>query len=49
MKDAAITVRVETDLKAAVEKAAANDNRSVAGLFEKLLKEFLKKQGLLKR
>jgi hypothetical protein len=48
MKDAAISIRVSAEVKSAAEKAAAADNRSTASLLEKLLKDFLKKRGLLK-
>jgi hypothetical protein len=48
MKDAAISIRVDSAVKAAAERAAADDRRSLAGLVEKLLIDFLKKKGLLK-
>jgi len=49
MKSAAISVRVERDVKAAAERAAADDNRSLASLVEKLLLDYLRKKGLTKR
>jgi hypothetical protein len=49
MKDAAISVRVESEVKAAAERAAADDNRSLASLVEKLLVDYLRKKGLMKR
>ena len=47
-KTSAISVRVLDDVKAAAEKAAAEDSRSVASLVEKLLTEHLKAKGYLK-
>ena len=47
-KSAAISVRVPDAVKAAAEKAAAEDSRSVASLVEKLLTEHLKAKGYLK-
>ncbi|TWB62942.1 ribbon-helix-helix domain-containing protein [Bradyrhizobium sacchari] len=47
-KTAAISVRVPDDVKAAVEKAAEADSRSVASLVEKILVDYLKKNGYLK-
>jgi hypothetical protein len=49
MKDAAISVRVGSEVKAAAERAAADDNRSLASLVEKLLVDYLRKKGLMKR
>lgn len=46
-RTAAIGVRVEPNVKAAAEKAAAADHRTVASLLEKLLVEFLKDNGYL--
>jgi hypothetical protein len=46
-KTSAISVRVTDDVKAAAEKAAADDSRSLASLVEKILREFLKKNGYL--
>lgn len=46
-KTSAISVRVPDDVKAAAEKAAAADSRSVASLVEKILTDFLKKNGHL--
>jgi hypothetical protein len=42
-----IGLRVEPELKAAAEKAAAADHRSVASLLEKLLVEHLRSTGFL--
>ena len=41
-KTSAISVRVTADVKAAAEKAAAADSRSVASLVEKILAEWLR-------
>ena len=48
-KTSAISVRVPDDVKAAAEKAATADSRSVASLVEKLLTEYLRKAGYLKK
>jgi predicted HicB family RNase H-like nuclease len=47
-KTSAISVRVPDDVKAAAEKAAAADSRSVASLVEKILTEYLRSNGFLK-
>jgi predicted HicB family RNase H-like nuclease len=47
-KTSAISVRVPDEVKAAAEKAAAADGRSVASYVEKLLTEHLRKSGFLK-
>jgi hypothetical protein len=47
-KTSAISVRVPDEVKAAAEKAAAADSRSVASYVEKLLTEHLRKSGFLK-
>jgi hypothetical protein len=46
-KSAAISVRVSDEVKKAVEKAALDDSRKVAGYVEKLLVEHLKAKGYL--
>jgi hypothetical protein len=48
-KTSAISVRVSDQVKAAAEKAAADDHRSLASLMEKLLTEHLKAKGYLER
>lgn len=48
-RTASIGIRVEPDIKAAAEKAAADDHRTVASLIEKLLIEYLRQQGYLKK
>lgn len=45
-RTAAISVRVEEDLKAAVEKAAQEDGRTVAQYVERLLIAHLREKGL---
>ena len=49
MKSSAISVRVSEEVKRAIEKAAAADNRSVASLVDKLVQDFLRKHGLLRK
>jgi hypothetical protein len=44
-RSAPIGIRVTPAVKAAAEKAAAADHRSVASLIEKLLVEYLKTKG----
>lgn len=44
-RTASIGIRVEPELKAAAERAAASDHRSVASLLEKLLVEHLREHG----
>lgn len=46
-RSATIAVRVVPEVKAAAKKAAADDNRSVASLVEKILIEYLRKHGYL--
>ena len=48
-KTSAISVRVSEEVKAAAEKAAEADSRSVASYVEKLLADHLKKAGYLKK
>lgn len=48
IKTAQVNLRIEPALKAAAEKAAAADHRSLTGLVEKLLADYCKKRGLLK-
>lgn len=47
-RTASIGIRVEPVLKKAAEKAAAADRRTVASLIEKLLVEYLVREGYLK-
>lgn len=46
-RTAAIHIRVEPDVKVAVEQAAEADRRTVASLVEKLLVEWLRERGYL--
>lgn len=48
-KTPSLGVRVQPETKAALEKAAAADMRSVSSLVEKILVEWLKKHGHLKK
>ena len=41
-------MRIDPALKAAADKAAADDHRSLTSLVEKLLSDYLKKKGYLK-
>jgi hypothetical protein len=45
----ALSIRVSDDVKAAIEKAAAKDRRSIASLVEKILADWLQQNGLLKK
>ncbi|MGC1575031.1 MAG: hypothetical protein WA813_02680 [Beijerinckiaceae bacterium] len=47
-RSAAIATRVEPAVKKAAEKAATADHRTIASLLEKLLVEFLQREGYLK-
>lgn len=47
-RSATIGLRIEPDLKAAAEKAAQDDRRSLASLVELALVEYLKQRGYLK-
>jgi hypothetical protein len=49
IKTAQVNLRLEPKLKAAAEKAAADDHRSLTSLVEKLLTEYLREQGYLKK
>jgi hypothetical protein len=40
---------VEPEIKAAAERAAADDRRTVASLVEKVLVEYLEREGYLKK
>jgi len=48
-KTSALSVRVSDQVKAAVEKAAGDDQRSTASLVEKIVVEWLRKKGYLKQ
>lgn len=47
-RSAPIGFRVEPDMKAALEKAAAEDSRSVSSLIVKILNDWLRERGHLK-
>ncbi|HEY5379908.1 MAG TPA: hypothetical protein VIJ78_10285 [Pseudolabrys sp.] len=48
IKTAQVNLRIAPALKAAAEKAAADDQRSLTSLVEKLLTDYLRKHGYLK-
>ena len=47
VRDSAISVRVSDEVKAAAQKAAANDVRTLASYVEKVLVEHLQSAGYL--
>jgi hypothetical protein len=47
-KTAQINMKIEPALKAAAEKAAADDHRSLTSLVEKLLSDYCREHGFLK-
>jgi hypothetical protein len=49
VKTSAISVRVSDEVKAAAEKAAADDSRTLASYVEKMLIDHLRKAGYLKK
>lgn len=48
-KDTQVNLRIRASLKAAAEKAAADDQRSLTSLIEKLLTDYLKARGYLRK
>jgi hypothetical protein len=46
-KDAQVNLRLQPSLKQAAERAAADDNRSLTGLIERLLIDHLRAHGYL--
>lgn len=46
-KTATLNLRIEPEIKAAAEKAAAADRRSITSLVEKLLADYLREKGYL--
>jgi len=48
-KTPSLGVRVQPDTKAALDKAAKDDLRSVSSLIEKILVEWLRENGYLKK
>ena len=49
IKTAQVNLRIEPALKAAAEKAASDDHRSLTSLVEKLLTDYLRKRGYLSK
>jgi hypothetical protein len=47
LKTAQVNLRLDPQLKALADKASAADNRSLTSLVEKLLTDYLKKNGYL--
>ena len=47
VRSASIGIRLEPDVKAAIEKAAEDDRRSVAALIEKVMVEWLRENRYL--
>lgn len=47
-KSAQVLIRLQPSLKAMAEKAAAEDQRSLSSMIEKLVTEHLRKNGYLK-
>jgi hypothetical protein len=47
-KTSAISIRVSENVKAAAEKAAADDDRSLASYVERLLAQHLREKGYLR-
>ena len=48
VKTPSLGVRVQPEIKAALQKAAADDMRSMSSLIDKILIEWLRKKGYLK-
>ena len=46
-KSSTLNLRINPELKAAAEKAAADDHRSLTSLIEKLLADYLREKGYL--
>ncbi len=49
LKTAQVNLRIDPELKALADKAARDDSRSLTSLVEKLLTDFLKKNGYLSK
>lgn len=49
LKTAQVNLRIDPKLKALADKAAADDQRSLTSLIEKLLTDYLRDRGLLKK
>jgi hypothetical protein len=48
LKTAQVNLRIDPALKAAAEKAAKDDQRTLTSLVEKLLTDYCRKKGFLK-
>jgi hypothetical protein len=48
-KTSALAFRIETEMKAAIEKAALDDARSVSSMVEKILGQWLRDHGYLEK
>lgn len=48
MKTLPVSIRLQPEVKAALEKAAKADARSLSSLAEKVLMDYLRKNGFLK-
>jgi len=48
-KEAGLSLRIDAAIKTALDKAAAEDHRSVASLVEKILADWAKANGYLKK
>lgn len=46
-KSAQLNIRIKPEMKAAADRAAADDQRSLTSLIEKLLSDYLKQRGYL--
>ena len=46
-KTATLNIRVEPEMKRLIEKAAADDRRSLTALIDKLLADYLRERGYL--
>lgn len=49
LKTAQVNLRIDPELKELADRAARDDNRSLTSLVEKLLTDFLKKNGYLEK
>jgi hypothetical protein len=49
LKTAQVNLRIDPQLKAAADKAAVDDHRSLTSLIEKLLSDYLKRRGYLSK
>lgn len=49
LKTAQMNLRLRPELKEAAERAARDDNRTLTSLIEKLLMDYCRKRGVLKK